>query len=390
LVGLGQVHLVRQVHDVIAAQILTFGHLLRRAGLAVHTGRLLDSVEALTHVELGRRADVKAALRTLLVHRREDLVTFDRAFDLYFRARHEPWGRADLRSLGETRSRVDLRFAVPGLDDESAEAGAAPDEPRDRRVERRTWSAREAFRQKSFAAYTESEIADARAALRALEWSPGLRRTRRFTPGRSPALDVRRLIRRSLATGGEPVERPRRVRTRRPRRLVVIADISGSMERYSRMLLHFAHALVARRRHVEAFLFSTRLSRITRQLRQADADAAARAVGHAVHDWAGGTRIGDALRAFNVTWARRVLGGAVVLLVSDGWDRGEPRDLARELAWLHRSCHRLIWLNPLLGTAGYEPLTRGMVAARPHIDDFLPAHNLASMEALAERLNSLG
>lgn len=202
-------------------------------------------------------------------------------------------------------------------------------------------------------------------------------------------LDLRRLMRRSLATGGELVERPHRVRSRRPRRLVVIADISGSMERYSRVLLQFAHALVARGRHVEAFLFSTRLSRVTRQLRRTDADAAVRAVGAAVQDWAGGTRIGDALRAFNVTWARRVLRGAVVLLVSDGWDRGDPETLARELAWLHRSCHRLIWLNPLLGSPEYEPLTRGMVAARPHIDDFLPAHNLDSMAALARHLNSI-
>jgi uncharacterized protein with von Willebrand factor type A (vWA) domain len=197
-------------------------------------------------------------------------------------------------------------------------------------------------------------------------------------------------VRRSLETGGEIVRRPRKVRTRTSRRLVVIADVSGSMERYSRLLLHFAHAMAARRRHVEAFLFSTRLSRITPHLRRAQADEAVRSVGHAVHDWAGGTRIGDALRAFNVTWARRVLGGgAVVLLISDGWDRGDPAELARELAWLSRSCHRLIWLNPLLGTPGYEPLTRGMQAARPHIDDFLPAHNLASLEALAEHLNRL-
>lgn len=376
---------------MLAAHVVAFGQLLRRAGLDVHTGRLLDAVQALAHVDIGRRADVRHVLRALLVHRREDLALFDRAFDLYFRKRGDRWGRGDLRSLGEARSRVDLRFAVTGLDDESADAegDTAETRPADR-VERRTWSAREAFRQKSFAAYSEAELEDARAALQALRWTPGWRRTRRWTPGRGQALDLRRLVRRSLETGGEIVRRPRKVRTHTSRRLVVIADVSGSMERYSRLLLHFAHALVARRRHVEAFLFSTRLSRITPHLRRAQADEAVSAVGHAVHDWAGGTRIGDALRAFNVTWARRVLGGgAVVLLISDGWDRGDPAELSRELAWLGRSCHRLIWLNPLLGTPGYEPLTRGMQAARPHIDDFLPAHNLASLEGLAEHLNRL-
>jgi uncharacterized protein with von Willebrand factor type A (vWA) domain len=326
----------------------------------------------------------------MLVHRHEDLPVFDRAFDLFWKRRGEPWGRADLRSLGEARSRVELRFAVPGGD--TGLAGAA-DAGREAPpvVARRTWSAREAFRQKSFAAYSEEEIREAAAAMAALRWTPGRRRTRRWMPGTGPSLDLRRVLRRNLSTGGEVLRLPRRVRRERVRPLVVLADISGSMERYSRMLLHFVHALVADRRRVEAFLFATRLSRITPQLRRESPDAAVRAVSRAVQDWAGGTRIGDALRAFNVTWARRVLsGGAVVLLVSDGWDRGDPQRLSAEMAHLHRSCHRLIWLNPLLGDPEYEPLTRGMQAARPHVDDFLPVHNLSSIEALAERLNAIG
>jgi uncharacterized protein with von Willebrand factor type A (vWA) domain len=375
---------------MLAGNLLLFGRLLRRAGLDVHGGRLRDAAEALTLVGIARRADVRLVLRTMLVHRREDLPLFDRAFELFWKRRGETWGRGDLRSLGEARSRVELRFAMPGADTglDAGESNAGGEPPV---VGRRTWSAREAFRQKSFAAYTEEEIHEAAAAVAALRWEPGRRRTRRWAPGSGRALDLRRVLRRNLSTGGEVLRLPRRVRRERVRPLVVIADISGSMERYSRMLLHFVHALVADRRRVEAFLFATRLSRITTQLRRDHPDAAVRAVGRAVHDWAGGTRIGDSLRAFNVTWARRVLaGGAVVLVVSDGWDRGDPRRLAAEIAHLHRSCHRLIWLNPLLGTPGYEPLTRGMQAARPHVDDFLPVHNLASLGALAERLNSLG
>jgi hypothetical protein len=183
---------------------------------------------------------------------------------------------------------------------------------------------------------------------------------------------------------------PRRIRRTRPRPLVVIADVSGSMERYTRMLLRFVHALAQRRVGVEAFLFATRVTRVTRDLKRDRVDEAVSAIARHVQDWAGGTRIGDALREINMLWARRVLQrGAVVLIVSDGWDRGDPAILSAEIARLQRSCHRLVWLNPLLGSSDYEPLTRGMRAARPFVDDFLPAHNLASVEALAAHLNTL-
>ena len=374
---------------MLAWNLLLFGRLLRRTGVEVHAGRLRDATHALTLLGLARRGDVRHALRTLLIHRHEDLPVFDRAFDLFWRRRGEAWGRGDLRSLGEGRSRVELRFAVNTEADAGLGSGErdADDLPA---ATRRTWSAREALRHKDFAAYSDAEIRDATAAIAALRWHPGWRRTRRWTSGEGVAVDMRRLLHHRLRAGGELVEIPRRSRRRRPRPIVVIADISGSMERYSRMLLHFTHALVRHRHHVEAFLFATRLTRITAQLRADSADDAVAAVGRAAPDWAGGTRIGDALRAFNISWGRRVLaGGAIVLIVSDGWDRGEPAVLAREMAHLQRSCHRLIWLNPLLGLPDYEPLTRGMRAARPLVDDFMPAHNLASLEGLAAHLNAL-
>jgi uncharacterized protein with von Willebrand factor type A (vWA) domain len=375
---------------MLAINLLMFGRLLRRAGLEIHGGRLLDAIEALSIVGVASRTDARLVLRTFLVHRREDLPIFDRAFDLFFRRQGAPGGRADLKSLGDARSRVELRFEAPGLADLAAAKEASVEPRRELLRSHQRWSAREAFRQKSFAAYTDEEIRAAADAMAQLRWSPGVRRTRRRTPGSGRLLDLRRAMRQNVTSGGEILHLPRLVRRERVRPLVVIADVSGSMERYSRMLLHFAHLLVRDSRKVEAFLFATRLTRITMPLRRSSPDVAIRAVSHSVMDWAGGTRIGDSIRAFNLSWGRRVLaGGAVVLLVSDGWDRGDPERLAAEMAHLRRSCHRVIWLNPLLGTPGYEPVTRGMAAALPHVDDFLPVHNLASIEALARSLNEL-
>ncbi|HJS19055.1 MAG TPA: VWA domain-containing protein, partial [Anaerolineales bacterium] len=224
-----------------------------------------------------------------------------------------------------------------------------------------------------------------------LQWKISERRTRRRHPGKGEMLDLRRTLRKSLRAGGEIFSWSYREPKWKPRSLVILADISGSMERYTRVLLHFIYGMnSALTQPVEAFVFSTRLTRITRPLRTRDLDRALKDVGAIVHDWAGGTRIGESLKYFNFEWSRRVLGrGAVVLIISDGWDRGDVELLSREMARLKRNCHLVIWLNPLLGAAEYEPLTRGIQAALPHIDHFLPVHNLASLEDLADRLASL-
>lgn len=221
-----------------------------------------------------------------------------------------------------------------------------------------------------------------------LVWQLGERRTRRQRPGQGSRLDLRRTLRRSLMRGGEVIEWARRERRHKPRALVILADISGSMERYTRLLLHFIYSLTGGLdQRVEAFLFGTRLTYVSRHMRDRNVERALSDVSRSVSDWSGGTRIGESLEDFNFNWARRVLGsGAVVLLISDGWDRGEPGLLEREMARLARSCYRLIWLNPLLGSPAYEPLTRGMQAALPYVDDFLPVHNLASLEELAAHL----
>jgi len=378
--------------DALLSRLLVFERLLRRLGLDVHTGRMLDVVEALHFVDLGRRDDVFNVLRTLLVHRHDDLDTFDRAFDAFWGPaagpEHSDSPGADRDPApGPERATPDREGG--GLLEAPIDT-SAPDRD-DEAIEVPAWSDADALSKKDFAEFTEAELAAARAAIERLEWAPGLRRTRRWVPGRGSRLDLRRALRSSLRTGGDMVRLPRRVRRVRPRPIVLLCDVSGSMEVYSRLLVHFAHAITRRHRRVEAFLFSTRLTRITRQLRAPRIDDAVRAVSRAVPDWSGGTRIGDSLQQFHRHWGRRALArGPVVLLVSDGWDRGDAAVLGAAVARLQRSCHRLIWLNPLIGTQDYQPLTRGLLAALPHVDDFLPVRTLRDVAQLAQVLSGVG
>jgi uncharacterized protein with von Willebrand factor type A (vWA) domain len=253
------------------------------------------------------------------------------------------------------------------------------------------YSAQERLRKLDFARFTEEEMTAAKALMAGWKWDPGLRRTRRLTPKkRGRRLDATRTMRRAIRTGGVPYNLSWRGPRTKPRPLVVLCDISGSMAPYTRMMLHFLHILRREVGHAEVFLFGTRLTRITRQLKVRDVDAALAEVSSHVQDWSGGTRTGEALRTFNTHWARRVLGrGAVVCIISDGWDRGDPSLLAAEIAHLQKMSFRLVWLNPLLGMPGYKPLTRGMAAALPYIDDFLPANNLDSLRTLADMLAGL-
>ena len=371
--------------------LMIFGRVLRRAGIDVHPGRLLDVVEALGHVNLGARDEVYHACRTLLVHRQEQIAVFDRAFEAFWREHHEGQARRDPRHDESHAPSVAIEEILAPDDLTTFEAdGAEGNVPTPERGQK-TWSDLGVLADKDFAAFTTDEMAEAGAALSRLVWNPGERRTRRWVRGRGSRIDLRRAIAESLRTGGEVVKLGRRARRLRPRPLVLLCDVSGSMERYSRLLLHFAHAVSWRHHRVEAFLFSTELTRITRQLRTPRPNDALAAVSRSVPDWSGGTRIGGAVKEFHQRWGRRVLnGGPVVLLISDGWDRGDPAELADQIARLQRSCHRLVWLNPLIGTADYAPLTRGLRAALPFVDDFLPARTLTNLADLAIHLNALG
>jgi len=328
---------------------------------------------------------LRATLCALLVHRQEDLPLFNVAFDVFFRAHGASGLNLPLFSLGERARIVTRRNAGPPqrLDVEGPESDSAAAAA----FALGAYSTVEVSRTKDFADFTAAELEAARRLLMRWRWQPGIRRTRRWQRSIRGDIDMPRLLRRNVLRGGELIELPRRVRRQAPRPIVLLADVSGSMHRYSRMLLSFASGLTRSARHVESFVFATRLTRVTRYVAASGGHRIVSRMVRELHDWGGGTRIGDALRAFNTTWARRVMRhGPVALIVSDGWDRGDPQHLGRELARLRRRCSRLIWLNPLLGSASYEPLTRGMQAALEHIDDFMPAHNLQSIEDLARLL----
>jgi hypothetical protein len=364
----------------LLGDLLEFGAQLRGAGLDVHTGRLLDAIDSLPLIDLAKRDDVYNTLRTLLVHRHDDFAVFERVFAQFFGAAQA------LNTTREQASRSAAGWegletaAVTGADDPDAPAAAAAV---------KAWSDVDRIASKDFAQLNAAELALAQAAIARLAWTPGLRRTRRWIPGRGPRIDLRRALAGSLRTGGDITTLPRRRRRVRARPIVMLCDVSGSMELYSRTLLHFAHALSRRNPRVESFLFSTRLTRITMALRTSRADAAIAAASRSVHDWSGGTRIGGALRTFHQRWRRALHGGPVVLLISDGWDRGDPLMLRNEIARLRRTCHRLIWLNPLIGTQDYAPLTQGLQAALPFVDDFLPVRTLRDVRDLALHLNHI-
>ena len=368
--------------EVLLANVARFGRLLRRAGMAVDGDQTALFARTLGILGFHRREDVRAAGRTVFVRRREDLRLFDAAFDLFWRRRAGPTGMSDrLPRLRQTERRerpADPAADGPSPDDDESLAAVRPGAA----------SLAEELRTADFATLTPDEARDAQAMLEALRPRLPRRRARRSGLARSghrPA--ARAMLRHALGTGGEALHWRWLRRTERPRPIVLVCDISGSMERYSRFMLRFAHALQRSGAPLEVFVFGTRLTRITRQLRVRSPDAALRLVAERVVDWSGGTRIGDSLHELNRRWVRRTIrSAAIVLLVSDGWERGDPAVLAREMATLRRSCHRLLWIDPLAARPGFEPSTVGLQAALPHIDELIPAASVASLEELAGRL----
>lgn len=370
--------------------LVLFGRLLRRAGVPVVFGQIVDLLKALRYIDIVDARDFRNAARAILVSRPEHVEIFDRAFDLFWRIprRQEQSleaGSPLRRGKGLIR-KAGIQPAVEDLQrhDESKQSGSEEEQ-------RASWSAREKLRHKDFAELSETELEQVKRLIQAMVWKLERRRTRRkIRSSRGRYLDWRCTFRQNLRHGGDPILLRKRKRKEKRRPLVVLCDISGSMEPYSRLLLQFIYAISNGLEKVEAFVFATRLTRITPSLRERNVDLALRQAGDRVVDWSGGTKIGEALKSFNYKWSRRVLGqGAVVLLISDGWDRGDVELLGREMDRLRKSCRRLIWLNPLLGSPDYQPLTRGIQKALPHIDDFLPVHNLASLSQLGELLEQL-
>lgn len=379
-------------HGHLLRNMVLFGRMLRALGVPVRPTQILDLVEAVGYITVRSREDFKNTARTILISKFEHLPLFDRAFDLFWQARAEnELVEIDLGALLPSRAKSEKKVEViPNKGSSDHDSNREADEPLIDTIY--TYSAKEVLRRKDFAELTPEELDEIKLMMQKMEWRLEQRRTRRkVRTTRGAYLDLRRSFRHNLRYGGEPLQLTWRERKLKRRPLVVIADISGSMERYSRVLLKFIYSISNGLDNVEAFVFGTRLTRITRYLREKNIDTALDQVTASVHDWAGGTRIGDALKTFNYEWGRRVLGqGAIVLIISDGWDRGDIDLLGREMDRLQLSSQRLIWLNPLLGSQNYEPLTRGIQAALPYIDDFLPVHNLISLEQLGHLLERLG
>ncbi len=376
----------------LSANVMHFARLLRRTGLPVGPAEMLAAQHALTLIDLGRRADTRTALRATMIHRHEHADLFDQAFALFWR---DPNAARAARALEQMAGRQPPpERAPPGsrrLADAMQSSPEKPPEPeqRDRIEATMTVSAAERLQTMDFEAMSADDIAAAKREIRRLTLPLDERRTRRRRPDPAgPHVDLRATIRQSLRSGGEIFDIAATRRVTRPPPLVVLCDISGSMSRYAQILLHFLHAVANDRDRVSTFLFGTRLSNITRQLRHRDAEVAFEMVAASVPDWSGGTRIGEALATFNRAWARRVLGqGAVVLLVTDGLDREGARGLAENMERLHKSCSRLIWLNPLLRWQGFAPKSQGIRAMLPHVDEFRPVHNLESLRALVSTLS---
>lgn len=366
----------RPVEPDVERLAVGFARVLRSLEVAVPLDSVVTFMSALGRLGLDERDSVYWAGRATLVRRPEDIEVYDRAFAVF-------WDRREATVHDEVLAVTSL------LTDADEGSSGEPDgdslgEPALR------FSAVERLRDKDFSAYTDDEMLLARRWMERLRLAGGRRRALRLVPAtrRGVRPDVRATVRESLRLGGETARRRWRRRDDRPRRIVFLLDVSGSMEPYARALVRFVHAGVAGGRRIEAFTLGTRLTRVTRELSARDPDRALARAGESVRDWSGGTRLGATLRDFNDAWgARGMARGAVVVVLSDGWDRGDPAVLASEMERLGRVAHRIVWVNPLKVTPGYAPLARGMAAALPHVDDFVEGHSLDALERLVEVLD---
>ncbi|MDH3664390.1 MAG: VWA domain-containing protein, partial [Alphaproteobacteria bacterium] len=376
-----------------------FGRCLRAAGLPVGPGKVLEAIRAVEAVGIGTREDFYWTLHAVFVNRRDQRELFDQAFHIF-------WRKPDLLEkmmqlllpvieLEQEQGEVNRRLSEALGPEKQPGQGEAPDDSDDETIEldaTLTFSEKEILQAKDFEDMSADEIERAKRAIQTMRLPIMAVQTRRFVAdARGPSVDMRRTLRQSLRGGGASIDLARKVRKKRHPPLVILADISGSMDRYSRMLVHFMHAITNDRDRVFSFVFGTRLTNITRQLRYRDVDIALAKVGDLVVDWSGGTRIGHCLDDFNRNWSRRVLGqGALVLLITDGLDRDAGEGLERAMERLQKSCRRLIWLNPLMRFDRYAPTAMGAKAIVRHVDDFRTVHNLASLEDLGAVLAERG
>ena len=371
----------RRASGAVLERLTTLAALMRASGVRVGTGEIESAALALRAVDASQRGYVYLALRAVLCSRRSDQPIFEAAFSAVF---GEPGGgdAPDRAGMPPGAELVLPRVAAPPPE------GAQPNRIGDSEVRPAAYSEIELLRDKDFAAYTDVERAQARGIIMRLAQHMPMREARRTKPTRRRGVrpDLQATVRASLRHAGEPLDRRWRAHVQGPRKLVLVCDVSGSMAPYARMLLQYLHAAVSTHRRVEAFVFGTRLTRITHELGLRDPDRALDRASAAVVDWSGGTRIGASISTLNRVHGRRLGRGSVIVILSDGWDRGDPGLLSTEMARLRRSAHRVIWLNPLKAAPDYEPLARGMAAALPHTDHFLAGNSLRSLAELADLL----
>jgi uncharacterized protein len=371
----------RRASGAVLDRLAALAALLRAGGVRVGTGELEAGARALGAIDASSRGDAYLALRAVLCSRRSDHPVFDAAFTAVF---GEPGAELgpDQPELPPGADLVIPRVAAPPPE------GAQPNRAGEAEIRPAAYSEIEILHDKDFAHYTDLERAQARILIMRLARHMPLREARRTKATRKRGVrpDLQATVRSSLRHGGEPLDRRWRAHVQGPRKLVLVCDVSGSMAPYARMLLQYLHAAVATHRRVEAFVFGTRLTRITHELGVRDPDRALERASSAVVDWSGGTRIGASIATLNRTHGRRLGRGSVIVVLSDGWDRGDPGLLATEMARLRRSSYRVIWLNPLKAAPDYEPLARGMAAALPHTDHFLAGNSLRSLAELADLL----
>lgn len=361
-----------------------YARVLRGLGLAVPIGSVIDFVEAVGLLGIDSRDSVYWAARSTLVRKPEDLGVFDRAFAVFWERR-----TAD-GDIDEADEPLKITIAIDDDQDDNDGGDNNSSEANDEPTLQLRFSTTEVLRQKDFASYSDDELELAQALMSDLRFAGPPRRSFRTQPSRRGTNpDIRATVRASLRAGGEPIERKWREPGERMRRLVLLLDVSGSMEPYARGMLRFVHAAVAGRQRVEAFALGTRLTRVTRELSSRDPDKALQAAAARVLDWNGGTRLGECLMRFNDEWGVRGMArNSIVVILSDGWDRGDPMLLGEQMLRLHRVAFRTIWVNPLKVTPGYAPLARGMAAALPYVDAFVEGHSIAAMEELAATISA--
>ena len=360
---------------------VTFGRVLRRMGLPAGPDRVVEFVRAMDELDVTNREDVYWAGKVTLCSRPEDLELYDRAFRLF-------WDGEEPRRIAQPPR---FRLSLSGAKD-SAQPPKKTVEKSERGEEavRLRYSPVNVLRKKDFADCTPEEFAELYRLMADLNLSGDLRKSRRLGPAPRGRRDARRTLRDALRTGGEPLRHRYRKARDQPRRVVLLCDVSGSMASYSRALLRFMHASVASGEPVEAFVLGTRLTRVTRELADRDPDRALGEASRAVKDWSGGTRLGDTIKEFVDLWGQRGMArGAAVVILSDGWDRGDVEVLAESMERLARLARRVIWVNPLKAKPGYQPLARGMAAALPHVDVFLSGHNFESLKELAHAISGV-